>query len=194
MLSLHIFIINIHVSICLTCKMAVQLTRVSVSKLLRLDFSDEMETLKVELKRAGKLDDAPKVGTCRRLIVFKICHRANRYSMIFGYSDTEVIEDDCGGVVESIHWRNEEIMKIRNAFGFSLDQKLQGIAQKDPAATMDPRQAVNSAPWPVENSFEWSLLSWIILVTGEHDLSILRSVYQYVYIDILLRTILSIGE
>ena len=83
--------------------MAVQLTRVSVSKLLRLDFSDEMETLKVELKRAGKLDDAPKVGTCRRLIVFKICHRANRYSMIFGYSDTEVIEDDCGGVVESIH-------------------------------------------------------------------------------------------
>lgn len=41
-----------------------------------------------------------------RLNFFKICHRANRYSMIFGYCDTEVIEDDCGGVLESIHWRN----------------------------------------------------------------------------------------
>ena len=31
----------------------------------RLDFSDEMETLKVELKKAGKLDDAPKAVASR---------------------------------------------------------------------------------------------------------------------------------
>ena len=102
--------------------------QLSVSKPLRLDFSDEMETLKVELKKAGKLDDAPKVGTCwnvelwkpngpkdfwAKLNFFKICHCANRYSLIFGYCDTEVIEDDSGGVLESIHWRNmKKIMNI----------------------------------------------------------------------------------
>lgn len=123
-------------------------------------------------------------GICERLLSkTKICHRANRYSMIFGYCDTEVIEDDCGGVLESIHWRN---MK-KSWTSFFLDHA--GDRTEGSSCDVGPTGAsYQFSALAVENSLEWNLYTVLaILVTGEHDASILRCYYQYLCSNCTLR-------
>ena len=178
--------------------------QLSVSKPLRLDFSDEMETLKVELKKAGKLDDAPKVGTCWNVELWNQTVRktfeqswiSSRFAIvqtdIRWYSDIVTLKwlkmiavEYSSLFIEEI-WRNHEHHFLST---------MQGIAQKDPAAKLDPRgQAINSAPWqwkiPWSGTYILSWLSWSLVNTTPLYLGVIISICVVI---VHLRTRLCIG-
>jgi hypothetical protein len=103
----------------------------------RLDFSDEMETLKVELKKAGKLDDAPKAVASRNRAGLTNCHGLMTLLLLIGNWSQFV--------PEFLHGNFQVLCETCAASQRPLHIHRQGIAQKDPAGTLDARQGIQSA-------------------------------------------------